>query len=256
MFRRQLLPGNTATMAAMVALLIATPIHAADTVEPFDVGATDFELYAGIDGLGLDKNEKTVFGDVVLGYGILERLSGYFGTTLESNAYLAEGVVGFAFGIYGNVLDFNHVDVDLFLDFSGGMGDFAVTPSFEFNLDADPEMETVGVYLRGGVPLYGRPISGEADVAPEYEMASQVDVTFGAYVSPGHIHQLLLEFDAVFRPDAVDDEHDVELGGVALGYNVMLTDNLELINQAYLDIPQNGEDFAVGVSTGFIATLP
>jgi hypothetical protein len=70
-------------------------------------------------------------------------------------------------------------------------------------------METVGVYLRGGVPLYGRPISGEADVAPEYEMASQVDVTFGAYVSPGRIHQLLLEFDAVFRPDAVDDEHDV-----------------------------------------------
>lgn len=256
MFKHNFLFGKIATVPAIVALFISARIHAADTVEPFDMGATDFELYAGIDGLGLDKYEKTVFGDVVLGYGILERLSGYFGTTLESNEYLAEGAVGFAFGMYGNVVDFNHVDVDLFLDFSGGRGDFAVTPSFEFNLDADPEMETVGVYLRGGVPLYGRNMSGGTDVAPEYEMAYQMDATLGAYVSPGNIHQLLLEFDAVFRPDAVDDERDMEVGGVALGYNVMLADNLELINQVYLDIPQSGEDFALGVSTGFIATLP
>ena len=235
--------------------------HGADTVEPFDVGATDFELYTGMDGLGLGRYQKTVYGDIVLGYGITPRLSGYFGTTLFANEYFASGGTAFALGGYGNVIDTHHFDVDLFLDFSGGGGDFAVTPSLELNLDADPEMRSVGTYLRLGVPVYGREKTGTAteDVLspePEFEVATQIECTLGAYATLGEAHQLLMEFDSVIRPDAIEDELDFEVGGLAVGYNVMITDNLELINQIFLDIPQKDEKFSIGVSTGILATLP
>ena len=231
-------------------------VHGADTVEPFDVGATDFELSAGVDGLGLGKTEKTVFGDVVLGYGILPRLSGYFQTTLSSNEYLADGAMGVAFGGYGTVVDTHHFDVDLFLDFAGGEGDTAVSSSFELNLDGDPEMRSVGVYLRGGISFYGRDTgSGESETSDD-EIASQLEATFGAYVTLGEFQQVLLEFDMLYRPDALDVEPSFDIGGVAMGYNVMLTDRLELINQVFVDVPRNDDPWGVGVSTGFIATMP
>jgi len=39
------------------------------------------------------------------------------------------------------------------------------------------------------------------------------------------------------------------------GYDVILCDGLELINEARVDIPQGGEPWSVGMMTGFIATL-
>ncbi len=46
------------------------------------------------------------------------------------------------------------------------------------------------------------------------------------------------------------------MGGLALGYNVTLSESIELINQLYLDIPQRDDPVAVGLMIGFIATLP
>ncbi|MBN2530434.1 MAG: hypothetical protein JXR76_28870 [Deltaproteobacteria bacterium] len=236
---------------------VITPnAHGADTVEPFDIGATDFEMYIGMDGFGLEKYEKTVFSEVVLGYGILERMSAYFSTSLAANEYFADGTVGFAFGIYGNVVDTHHFDVDLFLDFSGTIGDFAVTPALELNVDADPQMGSVGLYLRTGAPLFGRDVALADALEPDYELATQIDGTLGFYATLGEAHQLLLEFDGALRPAALKDEYKVEMGGAAVGYNVMLADNLELINQVVVDIPNDDEEWSVGVSTGFIATLP
>ncbi|MBN2717929.1 MAG: hypothetical protein JXX14_18920, partial [Deltaproteobacteria bacterium] len=121
-------------------------IHAADTVEPFGLGATDFELYTGVEGMGMGKYDRCVFGDIVLGYGILNRLSGYVGTTLAANGHWAGGSQVFAIGVYGNVLDTPHVDVDLFWSISLGAGEFAVTPALELNLDSDAEMRGFGAY--------------------------------------------------------------------------------------------------------------
>lgn len=230
--------------------------RAADTVEPFDVGATDFELYTGMEGLGRGKYEKTVYGDVLLGYGLLPRLSAYAGMTLHANEYFADGAADFAIGMYGTVVDTHHFDLELFLDFAGGGDAFSVTPSFEMNVDADPEMQGFGVYVRGGVPMYGRDSAAEDASEPTYELATQVDGTVGTYLTLNGIHQLLLEYDMVFRPDAMDDEHSAEVGGIALGYNVLLTDSFELINQVVWDIPQENEQTAFGVSTGILVTLP
>jgi hypothetical protein len=66
-------------------------------------------------------------------------------------------------------------------------------------------------------------------------------------------HQLLLENDMGINHNG---ETTAVIDGVALGYNVCVNDTIELINQVYLDIPQQREQIAIGVMVGMIATLP
>jgi hypothetical protein len=67
--------------------------------------------------------------------------------------------------------------------------------------------------------------------------------------------QLLLEHDITTDPETHEDQRAVSIGGLALGYNVLVDGPaLELINQLYLDIPQDGEDLTFAITTGFVAT--
>jgi hypothetical protein len=81
-------------------------------------------------------------------------------------------------------------------------------------------------------------------------------MTVGAYWSLDERRQLLIEFDATAHDHAEGPESGYEVGGVAVGYNVMLHDTLELINQVRIDLPQSGEKAATGFMVGLIATLP
>jgi len=232
------------------------PARAADTVETWDVGATDVDFYGGFDGIGAD--ERSLYGDIMLGYGLVERFSAYLGTTLSASDHLTDGNADVYLGIFGTPLDTDHVDLDLFLDVgAGGDGfdEFSLTPSTELNVDLKPDLGLWGLYLRAGAPIYGRLESGE-DGAAEHHRAFDVELNPGTYLNLGAGHQILLEFDMAFHPKGGADEHTVDIGGVALGYNVVLTDPIELITQLYLDLPQAGERASVGVMVGFIATLP
>ena len=51
-------------------------------------------------------------------------------------------------------------------------------------------------------------------------------------------------------------ERSVDIGGLAFGYNIVLNERIELINQLYVDIPQRNESAAWSLMFGFIATLP
>ena len=44
--------------------------------------------------------------------------------------------------------------------------------------------------------------------------------------------------------------------GISLGYNVVVHDAIELVNQVYFDIPGDDEAFSFGVMVGFIASPP
>jgi hypothetical protein len=236
------------------------PAMAADTVETWDIGATDVDLYTGFDGIGQKKYDRTIYGDIMLGYGLASRFSAYLGTTLQGNEYLSNGSGNIYLGIFGTPVETNHFDIDLFLDISlGGTGfsEFQITPSTELNYDLDSDMSSWGVYLRTGVPLYGHSTSTLAnpDVI-DHEMVYHFETTLGTYWTMVEGHQLLLEYDMGFRPSPEDDERITEVGGIALGYNVVISDSLELINQIYVDIPQQGESVAAGVMIGIIATLP
>ncbi|MBN2530449.1 MAG: hypothetical protein JXR76_28945 [Deltaproteobacteria bacterium] len=54
-----------------------------------------------------------------------------------------------------------------------------------------------------------------------------------------------------------EDEIDfVEIGGIALGYNMMVSSSLEIIAQVTLDISQKSETVSAGAMIGFVAALP
>jgi len=240
-----------------VAVLLSLPTagaHAADTVETWDTGATNVDFYLGVHGLG--SSEEVLAGDIMLGVGLVPGLSAYLGTMLEACRHLADGSRSLYFGLFGTPLDTEHVDLDLFLDLSGaeaGRGAVEVIPSFELNLDASPDVATWGVYLRAGVPLHGGADSGES-CSPSLE--AHLALEPGAYLTVADGHQVLLETGGTVRLTEGGLGRDLDVGGLALGYNVMLSEALEVITQVAVDLPQDGEELAVGVMAGLIATMP
>lgn len=245
-----------ALLTALCFGLAAARAHAADTTETWDAGATDIDFYLGLDGVGRAQYEKTAFGELMLGYGIVERFSAFLGAALESNEVFADGAGAFFLGIFGTPLDTDHVDLDLFFRVGAGGPGFSeieVTPALELNVDAHPERRSWGLYLRAGVPLFGR---DTGDTRMHHELGLRCEATVGAYYTLAGRHQLLLEHDVVWHPRPSAEDRPFEVGGLALGYNVTLSRAIELINQIYFDLPQAGEPAAFGVMSGFIATLP
>lgn len=236
-------------------VLLAGPARAADTIETFDVGATDLELYVGVDGFGPKNQDRTLSTEVVAGFGIVDGLSLYVVTALEANHRFADGAAGLGVGLFGTPLDTDHFDIDLVLDVgAGGPGfsELALAPMAEFNLDLDPGMGSWGLFVRAGAEIAGQ-------AAPEGEaMPPSVAVLFnpGTYLTIAGRHQLLLEYDMAILPATSDAPAAVDVGGLAVGYNVVLAEPIELVTQLFVDLPQEGEEAAVGVTVGFVATLP
>jgi hypothetical protein len=241
------------------ATFCAPAANAADTIETFEPGASDFELYVGYDGIGLDKKQRTVYGDAMLGYGLRDGLSAYAGVVLEGNDGFSTGATTNYIGVFGTPVDTDHVDLDLIFGVSSGGPDqmFEVRPALELNLDSDADMAGAGAYVRAPFPIYGRQVS--APIHPtddETELTFQVETTAGVYAMLAPGHQLLVEYNMGFHPDPNEDERTTEIGGITLGYNVELADGFELINQVFGDIPQDDEGASFGVMTGFLATVP
>jgi hypothetical protein len=233
-------------------LLASTPARASDTVETWDVGATNVDFYLGFFGLNADGGGS--FGDIMLGYGIVERFSAYLGTTLTSDEHLGNGATEAYLGIFGTVIDSAHVDLDVLLQVMSGAGEFALTPALELNVDADPDMRSWGAYLRTHLPVHGRPTH---PVTMASDTTYHVGLTLGAYRALGDRHQLLIEYQVDLHPDPIPEQPGIELGAVAIGYNLRLTDSLELINEVYAEVaPAAGERIGYGIMTGFIASFP
>ena len=235
-------------------------VFGADTVETWDVGATDVDMYLGFDGIGHEEDLRSMFGDMMLGYGIIDGFSVYLGTTLQGHESMGSGTSNIYLGMFGTPLDTDHFDLDLFFDVSLGgesFEEFQIGPALELNFDLAPERQSWGVYLRAGIPVYGRSISNpEHPESPRVEPTFHIATTLGTYYTIRQGHQVLLEFDTCFHPDTRDEDRSLDIGGLAFGYNVSICDSIELINQVYVDIPQQDETPSVGIMLGFIATLP
>lgn len=241
-------------LTTVLALLCAAPLaYAADTTEAFDQGAVDAELYLAV--ANPDRVEGQAASDVVLGYGLTGRFSLLVGVTLEQNLQGDARNSDLHLGAFYNLLDTEHWDFDLFLfNHVGGEAfrRWQAEPGFELNLDSDNAMSGVGLYLRGSVALGTHP--EKTNTGHRVLFTWEVGTTLGAYWTMASGHQLLVEADAgvVAEPGP---ERRFNLGGVALGYNVTLSSWLELINQLYLDLPQEGEQLGYVMSTGVIVTL-
>lgn len=249
--------GGTVAGAALAvaAVAVGAPVLAVDTVETWDVGATDVDFYLGYEGAGREQEERRLSGEIMLGYGLIERMSAYLGASVGADERLGGAGSELFLGLFGTPVETPHFDLDLFLDLAashdGSVG-LTVTPAVELNADLDPDSGSLGAFLHVGVPISGRDLEGEAGSA----LTVGVEVTAGAYVTVATGHQLLLAYDMTLRPDPSEGEAAVEIGGVALGYNVVVHDAVELITEARIDVPSAGEPVSAAFMAGFIATLP
>lgn len=238
--------------AAACAAVILSPKRcpAADTVETFDLGVSDVELYAGFDGLGAPVPERGIGVETLIGAGLAERLSSYVAAALVADPTLSAGEAGIAAGIFGTPVDGARVDLDLLLELAAdgpNLSTLHTVPTVELNLD----FRRVGLYLRAGADIYGSIAEETAD--HESPPASAVlFYTPGLYVSLGDRHQLLLEYHGAVT---ITDAPNPTRGGVALGWNVTLNHRVELINEIGLTLP-DGPDTPLSASLylGLIAS--
>jgi len=240
----------------MRTLLILTAVTAfgpaalaADTIETFDAGASDVELYSAVDGVGRGQQDQALGGEMVMGWGLARNLSAYLATSLEADGTLTGAETGLNLGVFGTPVDTDHLDVDLLLDLrvgGDGLREAMVVPAVEVNLDRQPDLAAHGVFARAAAE-----IAGSQD---RERPGRHVDLglTVGGYWSLHPRHQLLVEYDATVHDDPDPGTPAVEAGGVALGFNSLLSPALELITEVKLDVPEA----TLGVMAGLIATLP
>lgn len=236
--------GAMAGVAVSVGLAVA-----ADTTEPFDAGTIDLEVYVRHAGIGLAPDDRETSGECVIGYGFAPRISAFLDLGHGQVSQLTVGRERRTAVLLVTALDTNHVDLDL-LAAGGVQGedreDTLYGLGFELNLDRKPDLAAWGAYLRGtGTHV-------ERDVGPARE---EYEAVLGAYVTMAPGHQLLAEYDSAFLPSPDSGERPTTVGGVALGYNVVVHPALELVTEVRGDIPQRGERGSASVLVGVIGTI-
>lgn len=250
--------------ALLVALARPCRCWAIDTIETFAAGGYDLELYVGVGGLASGRDGGAAgpspygHGELLLGYGLTDWLALCAGTTLRGpDAAYPEGDAAGYLLLVATPLDTDHLDLDLQLTVAlagSGLKELRYRPEAEFNVDLRPNLSLAGLYLRLAVPVHGiRP----SESAGASAASTHVDLAtvFGLYLTVARRHQLLLEHDTTFHFRPAASEPPAEVGGVTLGYNVVLNAHLELIHQLALDLDQRGRPHAVGALVGMVVTL-
>lgn len=261
-----------AVAALLLSGLFNPSAFACDTLELFDPGVSDFEFYLSYLGACKDEPERGIGAEVLLGIGINSWLSGQIYASGEGNEALSEGTGAFGFGIFSTPLDTDHFDFDIGLNATvSGLGpgeespaghsqaEFSLTPFIELNLDSDPDMNGYGFYVVVEETLGGRDESFIDNLAQEirsFTLTPGTALTLGSYYTVREGQQVFLCYDMAFNHRNGEGERKTEVGGIALGYNGMLTEELEIISEVWFDIPQDEEDFGFNFTLGFIATLP
>jgi hypothetical protein len=226
------------------------PGQAADTLEPFDLGRSDTELYAGTEGLGGSADAARAGIAGLIGYGLTPRLSLFLVPEASVDGELGAAQSGLSLGGFGTLLDSAHVDLDLGAA-GGSDGEHGAVASFaELNLDRAPELSVAGVYARGGLSVFGTEHPGGR---PAIELGA--GATLGGYVTLAARHQLLLELDGALY-EGRRERVVGELGRLRLGYNVALLEHAELITEVSLEPPGAAAPWTGGVLVGVIATIP
>ena len=229
-----------------VCCLVSARCRAADTIETFEEGVSDFEVYAAYDGACLPSSDRTLDVSALIGIGIVPRFSGYLAVGMAADEDLSGAEGALSLGVFGTPVDTANFDLDLILDVTvhgPGFSSFHVLPIVEMNLD----FSNFGFYVRTGGNL-------EGTTGPGGDVSRNLSVLLnpGVYVTIRERHQLLVEYCSDIH---LNNEVRYEQSGLAFGYNVVLSDRVELINQVSLSIPTDGEEVSVGFMVGVIAGL-
>jgi hypothetical protein len=234
---------------ACICSLISVSATALDTVETFEAGSVDLEIFAGLHGIsGAGRHVEGLGFELMLDYGFIDRFSGYVGAQIGSTGNFSEVAGGAAFGIFGTPVDTDHFDMDLMLEF--GFGDFgvALTPALELNFDLKPDLKLWGVYVRVEEALTGNVDRGWDGLTPTTVL------TAGTYWVAKPRHKLLVEYDMSIANNPAAGERPVDVGMVALGYNFAINDSLILVSSVHCDVPHDGEEVKFGAQIGIKIT--
>jgi hypothetical protein len=235
----------------LAALAIPRIAAAADTMETPGEGNVDMEVYLQAGGLGLAAEEQIYGLCHLITWGVTERISPFVGIEEGTNPFIEHAEGGPLVGLLATPLDTDHVDLDLVVHFhlaGRSFLDVQTVPGFELNFDLRPDLALWGLYVAGCVPMGARAGDGRRmDVA--------VELYAGTYVTLARIHQLLLETDIVIDPLPWGGDPVFDYGGVSVGYNVFVHEQLELITQLRVDVPTHGEQAAVDLMVGAIVSF-
>ena len=227
--------------AFVLSVALTSPTIALDTTEPFDIGFTDNEMYFGFNGAGLGKGDKSLAWEHLVGAGITDRFSTLFFYSLESNEFLGDKVADVGIGLFLTIIDIEVFDFDI-------SGSVCMHGSFVFATELNLDFKKSGIQL-----TIEEGLENGGDNADEILFSTALVPLF--HFSVTESLQLLTAIDVTFIHNG-DDGGATEVGGAGLGLNIGLNNAIELITEIGFDIPQNDEDFSMGISVGFIATLP
>jgi len=204
-------------------------VFSADTVEPFELGFSDFEYYTGVSDIS--NSNKNYSHEITIGAGITERFSSTFNVGVEKSGE----VIGnfYSLGLFLNVFSSEHFDLDIYSDIDS---EYCFTLGSELNFDLKDDLALAGLYIRSEV-IYLNQIN-------EYT------ILLGAYYTFLYNLQFLLEFDT-----AIPRDEDFNIGVLAFGINYGIIENIEIITEFALDIPQKDEEITYSFSLGFISTI-
>lgn len=235
-----------AAMALAMSLMGPTAF-AADTTEAYGPGEISFEAHQSFEGFRDGREGLTVGHESLIGLGIHKYLSAQIGFSFGANGYLGDADAGVSFTLLSTVLDTDKFDLDLWLSVDGG-----ITPGLELNFDF---LENLGVYLRAEVPLAGVVKGLTSDGENDWETTVGLSLVPGIVWTVKENHQLLLEagFELLWS-DAADASGKLDLWSVALGYNFMITEKIEIVTEVKTFHPDGG-DQEFGIGFGVIASL-
>lgn len=228
-------------------------VHAADTIEAWARDYWNLDAYVGYDGIGQAQDGRSLGMELMVGYGITDRLSLSLGMTVSAMEAMKAAEAGAFLGVFFTAVETEHFDLDLALYLyaeGAGLSSLGFNPFIEVNLDSDNEMKGVGAYLRAEAVL-----GGDANLGWSETFNAGLGFTLGGYVTVAGDHMLLLEVAAEVNPMAEGDETSARFAGVALGYNLVLSDLAELITEVGLGLPTGGEQLSGSVTVGAIFTI-
>ena len=263
----------SALCVVALASLFANTAFAGDTVEPLDKGVIEVAPTIGFANI-TDENTGWTAG-LSVGYGVADFLTINATFGAGSAVALANADWGFDFDLLTNLLDTENFDIDFHVDFAySGVGEnnlaneIIITPGFEFNYDTDNDMSGFGAYLRLDLPIHSWNLykpryiidpDGNQITVDRYHVESDVDLelTLGLYYTFMEGNQLFLEGGVSLTTLAENLAPEVgKEGFVSLGYNVELFENIELVSEVRVNIPEDGEDTNGAITVGMIFDLP
>jgi hypothetical protein len=229
------------------------PTYGADTIEPFDIGVTDYEFYMNLKNINNKKCKNRITGESVIGIGLTKRISTLVTYSIHTNEYFSSKKSDFSIGGFGNILNSKHVDLDLI--FIAG-SDGSLNPALELNLDLKDDLKSAGLYFYGGELISGENFTYSGGKKMKSKRKYSLPGKIGAYYTISEKAQLLFEFNFEIKHFIGKDEKTFNTEGFAIGFNIKIHPTIEIINQAFIDIPQNNKKPKFSFMTGLIITIP